>query len=444
MRIQLSDHFNYTRLIRFVMPSILMIVCTSVYSIVDGLFVSNFVGKTPFAAINLTFPVLMGVSTIGCMIGTGGAAVIAKTLGEGKKELANQYFSMLIYISFVATIFLSVAGFIFMPQMAAVLGAEGELLENCIIYGRISFISAPALILQQAFNSFFIAGEKPELALKVSIFAGLTNVILDYILIVLLEMGLAGAAVATALGEVVGGVFPIIYFARKNDSLLRLTLKTKVYWRVFAKACANGSSEMVSMLSASAVNILYNFQLMRFAGEDGVAAYGVIMYVNMIFMAVYLGYSMGSAPIVSFHYGAGNHSELKNMFRKSLILVGCGGILITICSELLARPLSLIFVSYDNALLEMTVHGFRIYALSFLIRGISVWGSSFFTALNNGAVSAAISFLRTLVFQVIAVIALPLLWGLDGVWLSALIVEILALLVTVAFLIGKRTKYNYM
>lgn len=444
MRIQLSDHFNYTRLLRFVMPSILMLICTSVYSIVDGLFVSNFVGKTPFAAINLTFPVLMGVSTIGCMIGTGGAAVIAKTLGEGKKELANAYFSMLIYISFAATVLLSVAGFIFMPQIAAALGAEGELLESCILYGRICFCAAPFFILQQAFNSFFIAGEKPDLALKVSILAGLINVVFDYILIVLLNMGLAGAAIATAMGEVIGGIVPIIYFARKNNSLLRLTLKTKVYWRVFAKACTNGSSEMVSMLSASAVNILYNFQLMRFAGEDGIAAYGVIMYVNMIFISVYLGYSMGSAPIVSFHYGAGNHSELKNLFRKSLILVGCGGILITIFSELLSRPLSMIFVSYDAALLDLTVHGFRLYSLSFLIRGISVWGSSFFTALNNGAVSATISFLRTLVFQVIAVMALPIIWGLEGIWLSALAVEILAVLVTIGFLIGKRNKYHYM
>lgn len=442
MKIQLSDHFNYKRLLRFILPSVLMILCTSVYSIVDGFFVSNFVGKTQFAAVNLIMPILFGVGTIGFMIGTGGSAIVSRTMGEGKKELANQYFSMLIYVALALGIAVSVSGFFLAPAISAALGATGELLENCVLYARILFCGMPFFILQYAFQSFFVAAEKPSLSLKINVAAGLTNAFLDFLLIIVFRMGLAGAAVATVIGQAIGGIVPLIYFIRKNKSSLRL-VKTPIRLKVLLKACVNGSSEMVTNLSSSVINILYNFQLMKLAGVNGVAAYGIVMYVNFIFMAMFLGYAMGSAPIVSYHYGAGNHSELKNIFRKSLVVLGVTSVFLVALSELGAQPLVSIFANGDAELLTMTTRGFRLYALSFLVMGFNVWGSSFFTALNNGVVSAVISFLRTFAFQIAAVMLLPIFFGIDGVWLSIVAAELLSLIATAVFLIWGRKRYRY-
>ena len=441
-RIQLSDHFTYKRLLRFVISPILMMICTSLYSIVDGFFVSNFVGKTPFAAVNLIMPIAMGVAAIGFMIGTGGSAIVSKTLGEGKPDKANEYFSLLIYTAIGISVTLSVLGFIFIRQISVLLGASGELLENCVVYGRILFVSMPAFILMNIFQNFFIAAEKPSLSLKVSLMAGITNVILDFVFIVVLEWGIAGAAWATAAGEFLGGILPMIYFLRKNDSLLQLK-KTVFHGKILLKAFTNGSSEMVTNLSQSIVGVLYNFQLMRLAGEDGVAAYGIIMYVNFIFMAIFFGYSIGTGPIVAYQYGAGNHDELRNVFKKSIRLVVSTGVTLMVLAEVLNVPLIKVFASYDQEMFDMTSHGFRIYAIAFLVIGINVWGSAFFTALNNGVVSAAISFLRTLIFQVSAILILPEILGIDGVWLAVVAAEMLALLVTTTFLVKNKRKYHY-
>lgn len=442
MKIQLSDHFTYRRLLRFVLSPVLMMIFTSLYSIVDGFFISNYVGKTPFAAVNLIMPVSMGVGTIGFMVGTGGSAIVSKTLGEGKKELANKYFSMMIYFAILLSLALSVIGFIFTPQICTALGAKGELHRNCVIYGRILFLSETAFVLQYAFQSFFVAAEKPGLTLKISIAAGLTNAFLDFLFIVVFRWGIAGAAAATALGQVVGGILPLLYFSRKNTSLLRL-VKTPLEPGILKRTCFNGASEMVTNLSGSIVNILYNFQLMRIAGENGVAAYGVIMYANFLFMAVFFGYSIGSAPIISFHYGAGKHSELKNLFRKSLLLMGICGIAMTLFSELFAAPLVKIFAGYDADLYAMTVRGFQLYCFSFLLMGINVFASAFFTALSNGGVSAAISFLRTFLLQIAAVLLLPLFLGIDGIWLAVVAAELLTLVITIVFLVKNADKYHY-
>lgn len=441
-RIQLSDHFTYGRLLRFVLSPVLMMLFTSLYGIVDGFFVSNFVGKTPFAAVNLIMPVAMALGTVGFMVGTGGSALVSMMLGQGKKELANQYFSMLVYVTAGFSFFLSLAGVIFAPQIAAALGATGELLDNCVLYGRILFLSTMPFVLQNVFNSFYVTAEKPEMSLKISVCAGCTNIILDFLFIAVFGWGIAGAAIATAMGEIVGGVIPLVYFSRNNDSLLRLT-KAKFTGSILVKTCINGSSEMVSNLSASVVNILYNFQLMRLAGENGVAAYGIVMYVNFIFMAIYLGYSIGSSPVVSYHYGAGNQGELQNMFRKGLVCMGGGGLLLTLLAELLNGPLVKIFAGYDAELFAITSHGFRLYALAFLLMGFNIWGSAFFTALNNGTVSAVISFLRSLVFQISAVFLLPLLIGIDGIWLAIVAAELLAALLTGCFFAAKRKQYHY-
>ena len=442
MKIQLSEHFTYKKLLRFVLPSIVMMIFTSIYGVVDGLFVSNYVGKTAFAAVNLIMPFLMAISALGFMIGTGGSAIVAKTLGEGKKEQANEYFSMLVYLTLIGGIVLSALGILFSPLIARGLGADGALLTNCVLYARITLLSMPAFMLQNVFQSFFVTAEKPKLGLGVIVIAGVTNMVLDFLLVGVFQIGLAGAAFATVTSECIGGLFPILYFARKNSSLLKLG-RTHFNGKIFLCACGNGSSELMTNLSSSIVNSLYNIQLMNLAGENGVAAFGTIMYVNFIFIAIFLGYSIGSAPLVSYHYGAGNHDELKNLFQKSLRLIGIWGLMLFILAQLIARPLAAIFVGYDADLFSMTQNGFRIDCIAYLINGFNIYGSSFFTALNNGLISAAISFLRTLVFQLAAVLLLPLLLGINGIWSAVAVAELLTLGLTVTFFVRNRKKYHY-
>lgn len=442
MQIQLSEHFTYKKLLRFVLPSIVMMIFTSIYGVVDGLFVSNYVGKTAFAAVNLIMPFLMAISALGFMIGTGGSAIVAKTLGEGKKEQANEYFSMLVYLTLIGGIVLSALGILFSPLIARGLGADGVLLTNCVLYARITLLSMPAFMLQNVFQSFFVTAEKPKLGLGVIVIAGVTNMVLDFLLVGVFQIGLAGAAFATVTSECIGGLFPILYFARKNSSLLKLG-RTHFNGKIFLCACGNGSSELMTNLSSSIVNSLYNIQLMNLAGENGVAAFGTIMYVNFIFIAIFLGYSIGSAPLVSYHYGADNHDELKNLFQKSLRLIGIWGLMLFILAQLIARPLAAIFVGYDADLFSMTQNGFRIYCIAYLINGFNIYGSSFFTALNNGLISAAISFLRTLVFQLAAVLLLPLLLGINGIWSAVAVAELLTLGLTVTFFVRNRKKYHY-
>lgn len=443
MKIQLSEHFTYKKLLRFVLPSIVMMIFTSIYGVVDGLFVSNYVGKTAFAAVNLVMPLLMMLSALGFMMGTGGSAIVAKTLGEGDKERADRYFSMMVYVTLAGGMALTVLGLVFLRPIVIALGAEGEMIGQCLIYGRISLASLTFFMVQNVFQSFFVAAEKPHLGLGVMVAAGVTNMVLDYVFIVVFGWGIAGAAAATAAGETVGGLVPLIYFSRKNTSLLRLT-KTGIKGKILLKACTNGSSELMTNLSMSLVNMLYNIQLMKLAGEDGVAAYGVIMYVNFIFLATFIGYSIGSAPIVGYHFGARNHNELKNLFRKSMRLIGGWGVLLMLLAFVLSGPLAQFFVGYDTELLAMTRHGLRLYALAFLVSGFNIYGSAFFTALNNGLVSAVISFLRTLVFQMAAVLVLPRLLGLNGIWLAILVAELLALGVTLQFFMRKKKVYHYL
>lgn len=442
MKIQLSDHFTYQRLLHFCLPSIVMMIFTSIYGVVDGLFVSNFVGKIPFAAINLVMPFIMILGGFGFMIGTGGSALIAKTLGEGRHELANRYFSMLIIMTVILGFFLTTIGIVFARRVSILLGATDVMLDDCVIYLRTVLLFISPFMLQNVFQSFFVTAEKPHLGLYVVIAAGVTNMVLDFLFVGILGFGLAGAALATVCGEFIGGLFPIFYFTRKNSSLLRLG---KTHWNghVLLQTCINGSSELMTNLSSSIMNSLYNIQLMKFAGENGVAAYGTMMYINFIFLAIFFGYSIGSAPVISYHYGAGNQDELKNLFRKSLRLIGTWGIMLALLSQLLAAPLSKLFVGYDAELFAMTEHGFRIYCLAYLINGFNIFGSSFFTALNNGVISAAISFLRTLVFQIIMILLLPTLLGINGIWSAVGIAELMTLCVTITFFIKQRKKYLY-
>ena len=440
--IQLSDHFGYGRLIRFTMPSVLMMIFTSIYGVVDGFFVSNFVGKTPFAAVNFIMPFLMVVGALGFMFGTGGSALIAKTMGEGKREKAQEIFSLLVYATVISGVAIAALSIILLRPIAIFLGAKGSMLEDCVRYGRIILAALPFLMVQYAFSSFMITAEKPKLGLAVTVIAGVTNMVGDFLFMAVLEWGVVGAALATAAGQVVGGMIPLVYFSRRNPSCLRIG-KPKWDAKAIQRTCLNGSSELMSNISMSIIGMLYNAQLMKYAGEDGVAAYGTIMYVNFIFLAVFIGYATGVAPVISFQYGAAKTEEVKGLLKRSTVIILIASVAMFGISECLATPLAKIFVGYDAALLEMTVHAFTIYAFSFLFSGIAIFGSAFFTALNDGLTSALISFLRTLLFQSAAVMLMPLIWELDGIWYSVVAAEIMAVVVTVAFLVQKRRKYEY-
>lgn len=443
MKIKLSDHFTYSKLLRFVFPSIIMMIFTSIYGVVDGLFVSNFAGKTAFASINLVMPFVMILGGIGFMIGMGGTALVSKVLGEGKKEKANKIFTMMIIFTLLLGTLLSVIGVVSMPWVADFLGATEEMMADCILYGRIVTGFTVAFMLQNVFQSFLIAAEKPKLGLLATVLAGVTNMALDAIFIIVFKWGVSGAAIATGLSQCVGGIFPLIYFSRDNSSLLRLT-NTKLEIKPILNACGNGSSELMSNISSSVVSMIYNFQLMKYVGEDGVSAYGVLMYVQFIFVAIYIGYAIGCAPITGYHFGAQNHGELKNMLRKSAFLSAISGVVLTILAIMLSSPLAKLFVGYDEELYELTRHAFSLFAYSFLLAGFNIFTSSFFTALNNGAVSAAISFMRTLIFQTSSVLILPIFLGVDGIWWAITVAEVFAFILSLIFLFAKREKYHYM
>lgn len=442
MKIKLSDHFTYKNLLKFIMPTVFMMIVTSIYGVVDGFFVSNFVGKNAFAAVNLIMPVLMAIGAFGFMIGTGGSALVAKTLGEGQKEKANQYFSMLTYVIIIFSLVITIIGFIFMPQIARALGASDLIIDDCILYGRILIAAEIFFMLQNSFQSFLVTAGKATFGLIISIAAGISNIILDFVLVYVFDFGIEGAAAATVFSQIVGGLIPFIYFARKNDSLLRF-VKTKIQLKPLGKACLNGSSEMLTNLSTSLVSIVYNFQLMKIAAENGVSAYGVIMYVSIIFMSFFFGYSIGVNPIIGYNYGAKNSAELKNVLKKSLVLTAIVSVVMVVAAVLLFGAISKIFVGYDAELHNMTSNALKLYSLSFLVCGFNIFSSAFFTGLNNGVVSAVISFTRTLVFQVAAVILLPMLLGINGIWLSVAVAESLTLVLTVVFLVTNKKKYNY-
>lgn len=439
---QLSQHFTCRRLLRYCLPSIIMMVFTSVYGVVDGFFVSNFAGKTPFAAVNFIMPILMILGCAGFMFGTGGSALIGMALGEGDNKKANNIFSLVVYSSIVCGVLLAIIGLVILRPVATLMGAEDEMLRQCLIYGGIFLAGLPFYILQYEFQCLFATADKHKLGMYVTIIAGCTNIVLDALFVAVFPWGVAGAAVATVISQIAGGIIPLVYFLRKNDSPLRLT-KCSFDGTALLKTCTNGSSELMSNISASVVGMLFNVQLMKYAGENGVAAYGVLMYVSWIFQAIFLGYTVGTAPVVSYHYGAGNKDEVKNLLKKSLIIVAAVAVCMFVAGELLSWPLAKIFVGYDAELMDMTVNAFYIFSFSFLFFGFSVFGSSFFTALGDGLTSAAIAFLRTLVFQIAAVMLLPLIFGLNGIWASIVAAEIVSVAVMAVFFAIKRKKYGY-
>lgn len=441
-KIGLGEHFTYGRLLRFALPSVIMMIFTSVYGVVDGLFISNFVGKTAFAAVNLIMPVSIALGACGFMVGAGGSAIVAKTLGEGDEKRAKEYFTMLVVFAVILGVSLTVIGQIALEPVARALGATDEMMPHCLTYGRVMLSSLTFFLLQNVFQNLLVTAEKPKVGLAVIVAAGCTNIALDALFVAVFNWGVMGAAVATALSQVIGGGLPLIYFSRKNGGLLRFT-RFRFHGKILAKTCTNGSSELMTNLSLSVLNMVYNGQLMALAGENGVAAYGAIMYLSFVFISIFIGYSVGSAPIISFNYGAQRHAELKNLLRKSLTMVACAGAALAAIGMVFAPVVAGIFVGYDQELLALTSYGMRLYSISFLFSGFNIFGSAFFTALNNGLISALISFLRTLLFQVGAVLLLPMLFGLNGIWFAVSVAELMTLAFTVTFILTQRKKYDY-
>lgn len=442
MNIQLSDHFTYQKIFRFVLPSIVMMVFTSIYGVVDGFFISNFAGKTAFASINLVMPFIMILSGIGFMIGTGGTALVSKYLGQKEEKRANECFTMMVIFVIISGTIVSLLGVIFMRKISYFLGATEDMIEDCVVYGQIVLLFNMPYMLQNVFQSFMIAAEKPKLGLKITVLSGVTNMVLDALFVGVFKWGVAGAAFATGASQCVGGFGPLIYFAKENDSRLRL-VKTKLELEPILQAAGNGSSELMSNISSSLLGAVYNYQLMKYIGENGVSSYGVLMYVQFIFVAIYVGYAIGCAPIVSYHYGAKNHAEVKNMLHKSITVMSFLGIVLAFVAFSLSSVLAKIFVGYDEELLALTIHAFKLFSLSFIFAGLNIYTSSFFTALNNGVISAAVSFIRTLIFQMAFVLFLPMILGTDGIWISSIAAEVAAFIVSFIFLVIERKEYQY-
>ena len=440
---QFDTHFTVKKLLSAAFPLIVMMIFTSLYSVADGLFLSNFAGKEAFAAVNFIMPYLMFFPSTGFLFGSGGSALIAKRLGEKRDREADEIFTTLLGVSALTGLVLAILGLIFLRPVAELQGAEGALLQNSLLYGRIYLLGTPASVVQFEFESLYPASGKNKLGLWATVASGGLNIVLDAIFLGVFSWGIRGAAVATILSQWLGGLLPFFYYrSRRNTSLLHL-VRCRPRIREMGRVCTNGASEMVNNISNSVVSLLYNVQLLRLAGDDGIAAYGVMMYINFLFTAVFWGYVSGAAPIVSYHYGAGNHRELKSLLRQSLLLLSSGSLLMFLLSVLLARPVSSIFVGYDPVLFQMTIRGFRLFSLSFLFAGLSIFGSSFFTALNNGLISAILSFSRVFLFQVPAVLLLPRFFELDGIWLSAAVAEFFTALMGGIFILAKRKKYHY-
>ncbi|MCH5159626.1 MAG: MATE family efflux transporter [Clostridiales bacterium] len=445
MAIQLSDHFTYKRLLRFVMAPIFMMIFTSIYSVVDGFFVSNFAGHDAFVAINLIFPVIMILGCVGFMFGAGGTAIVSKTLGEGDKKRANEYFTLVVAVTFVIGVVFGVAVYFVLPPIVSLIGGTGAVGEDAVKYSRILMASLPFFMLQNLFQSFFITAEKPKLGFVFTVCSGVANMVLDALFIAVFNWGIAGAAVATAIAQAVGGIAPVIYFACKNNSLLRF-VRTKWYPRALLLACFNGSSELLGNIAMSLVSIIYNLQLFKIAGEDGdgVAAFGVIMYVQFVFIAIFIGYCLGVAPIVGYNFGANNRKELQNIFKKSLIIIAITSVVMTALAVSLADVIAWVYMFNDTPeLIPMTARGMRLYSICFLFSGFCMFCSSFFTALNNGLISAIVSFGRTLVFQIVCIYVLPIFFGLDGIWLATPVAEFLSVVLCLVMFVVNNKRYGY-
>ena len=446
--IHLSDHFTYKKILRFTIYPILMMLITSIYWIVDGFFISNYVGPSAFAGVNLIFPVVMIVACIGFMFGSGGAALVSKKLGEGDSDGANKTFSLITYVTLGTGLILSLIFFFLVRPIAMGFAsinqveASEAMIDSAEVYGRIMVGGVFLYIMQGYFHSFFSVNEKSSLGFLFTLISGLTNMLLDYLLIGVFRAGVVGAACASLSGMFISAVGPFLYFRFGKNNLIKLG---KPRWNLneITQSIANGSSEFVSNVSGSIVTIVFNVQLLKYIGEVGVSAYGIIGYVCFVFFAIFIGYSIGIAPVIGYNYGAKNPVELTNVLRKSFVIISVSGVAMTLLSAGLADPITRIFSAGVGELHTLGVRAMRIFSICYLMAGFSMFGSSFFTALNNGLISALISFCRTLVFQLGSVFVLPLIVGVDGIWFSIIVAEFLSMVMTIIFISARRRKYGY-
>jgi len=444
MKIELQGHYGYGRLVRTMLPSIATMIVSSIYSIADGLFVSNYAGSTAFAAMNIIWPGIQILAVFGLMVGAGGSALVSKTLGEGDQDKACRIFSMLTRITMLAGIAMAFLFFILMKPLTWVLGAEGGMIQMATTYGRIIVITLPLYMIQMMFQPFFMVAEKPELGTQISIICGVVNIVLDALFIIVFRLGLIGAALGTAISIATGGLFSLIWFlSKRNKTHLQFRKNVKTEWKHVGKSCSNGLSEYVGNVALSVVSICYNLQLMKYIGESGVAAYGILMYLGFVFAAVFIGYNLSVTQIIAFNYGERNHTELRSLLHKSIILISVGGVIMTTVAETAAAPLARFFVGYDESICILTIRAIRIYMLSFLICGLNMFASAWFTALNNGIISAISAFVRTFIFELGCVFILPTFFGVDGIWNAVNVAEVCALLFSAFLITAFSKKYGY-
>ena len=438
--IKLSDHFSCAKLLLFAIPTIGMIMISITYDVVDGYFVSNYIGKTAFSAVNIIYPFQLLLSMVGYMFGSGGSALIAAELGDGNQQNARLYFTAIIKAAAAIGVVLAVAGVLLLRPVAVMIGATPEILEYGLPYGRTLFLFLPIMILGYTFQSILITAEKPKLGLYISLGNLFSNALLDWLFVAVFKWGMVGAAVATGIGACLNGLVPLIYFARPNSSPLHFC-KGRVQVKPLLKACGNGSSEMVNDMSTSLIFVLYNYQLLRMLGEDGVAAYGVTVFVEGIFAAVFYGLAMQATSIVGYHFGAKNYPELKSLLKNGIILNFISGILMFVLAQVSAPLISRIYVGYDETVYRLSVHAMRMYAFAFLLQGFNEYASAYFTGLNNGLVSGILAFTRTFLIQTVMILVLPLLLGTDGLWLAQAATEVFAAVIAIVFFITRKHEY---
>lgn len=444
--IKLSDKFNYSRLLRFALPSIVMVLISSVYGVVDGVIVSNYTDVEHFAALNLILPYITLLGAAGLMLGTGGSALVGKILGEGKSIRANGIFSLLTYTTIAIGLFLGLFGYITSDAVANILGADETMQHLSFEYSGIIFLFLPCYVLQLYFQSLLTTAERPSLALQITLLAGITNIALDILFVIYLKQGLRGAAYATGVSQTFGGLLPLLYFIlnrKKSDINIKLGV---ALWdlKAICKSCVNGLSEWLMSVSLAIVSFLYYYLLLTGdRGEMGVDTYGVLLYFSYIFIAVSVGFSRGIAPVISYHYGASDRHELHSLLMKGLLIVLVLNLVSGITAQVLSAPLANIFVGHDKGLYEYTVVAFRIYSIHFFVTGFNIYISSFFTALNNGKYSGWISVLRTICFESISILTIWMLFGVDKIWWGVTIAEFLTMVIAFSFLFLKRNFYGY-
>lgn len=438
----IAQEFNLISLLRFVAPTVVMLVFMSLYQMVDAVFVSKFVGENALSALNIVYPFPSIVIAVSIMLATGGSAIIARNMGEGKEKEAKENFSFIVLVGAVIGVAIATAGILFIEPLIYMLGATPSLYDYCYEYLFILVLSVPLSVFQMLFQSFFVTAGKPHLGLTLTVLGGVSNIVLDYVFIVLCGFGVSGAALATSIGYSIPGLFGLIYFAVSRKGTLYF-VKPVFRWGVLFKCCINGSSEMVNNLAVAVTTFLFNVLMLKYEGEAGVAAITIVLYAQFLMTSAFMGFSSGIAPVVSFNYGSGNVRQLKKIFKISVWVIAVVSAAVFVIAETCSDVVIMVFTPAGSEVFGLTKYGFAIFSFSFLCTGMNIFASALFTAFSNGKISAILSFLRTFVFLTACLLFLPLFWGVDGIWLAVPVAEVMALFVSVYYLVRFKKVYQY-